>query len=87
MKYIIKNTSNGECMNVLVSDNGKVLNSTETMHQHSSVLKNIYAQMKGHGSRKNIRVFDEVKGVKFKLRFVNNGVEKFGEKKYSPKQK
>lgn len=87
MKFIIKKTADDQFMNVLVATKGEVLSSTETMKQRTSALKNIYVQMKSHGSSKPIFVTDEVNGTKYKLRLVKNRVQKFGEKKHRTKQK
>lgn len=81
MKYIIEQSEDKQFYNVCLASNNKVISQTETMHRHHDVVKNIYSQMRGHGSSKLVKVVDYVTRTSYQLRLRGGKVEKFGEKK------
>lgn len=87
MKYAIKNTDNDQFYSVLQSNNGKTISTSKTVGNRILAYKNICSQIKGHCSKKPIKVVDLTAGVSYMLRLVNNRVEKFNEKKYISKKK
>lgn len=78
--YKINLSQDGQYYATFQSRNGEVLNTTETVEQHRSAVKNIHSTMKAHGSSKPQKVIDFGLQRSYVLRLEDGKVKKFNDK-------